>query len=312
MESYSLKVPEGRWEDLLNFMKYYGIKENVPFDNGVIKLLIRGYYIALDINSVEMEKQKKEMIEEYISTYYDEDTVAYARIDKDDYIEIKELLRHEFDRIVRDISKEDYLDIVTSSSKVYDSVYFRDLIIENFKFKEFFEKTAKVGFAPNDEVIYKGDIFTDLTDNIDSFHSMNSSYDENAEMVSRIASLTNSNIIKYSKGIILSNACTEVVIYDNTDIALSNYVVKDRTKKRMNIIGNKERIYIADLYDKLSDEKKEKLAEEKKEDLFGPETSMFYQFCVRYAFDENNFKEDKDEFNRILGNLIQANKYVRK
>ena len=312
MESYSLKVPESRWEELLKLMDYYGIKDNVPFDNGVTKILVKGLFIALDINSEAMEKQKNNMIDEYISTYYDDSTVAFVRVDKDDYIEIKELLKYEFDRIVRNISKEEYLNIIFGTKKTYDGVFFRDLILDNFDIKKYFERVANVGFSNSGEVIYKGDVVTNLTDNIEGFHSEESSYEENAELINRIAALTSAFIGKYNRDIVLSNACSEVVLYDNTDIALSNYVVNDNAKRRMNIIGNKERVYISDIYDFLSEESKDRLEDEEQCVKYGPETTRFYNFCRRYAYDECNFKEDQDEFNRILSNKISANRISRK
>ena len=312
MESYSLKVPENRWTDLLLLMDKYGIKDNVLFENGVVKVLIRGLYIALDVDSEAMEKQKDTMVDEYIDTYYDENTSTCVRIDKDDYIEIKELLKYEFDKIVRSIDKEEFLDIIYGSKKKYDSVFFRDLILDNFDVREYFEKNANVGFSKAGEVIFNGNVVTSLTDNIDTYHSEKSSYEENATLINSIAELTGAHIGKYSRDIVLSNRCTHVVIYDSYDIALSNYVVNDNVKKRMNVIGNKDRVYIADLYDKLSEESKTKLAEERNEENYGPTTKMFYQFCLRYAYDENNFKENKDEFDRILGNLVRAHKYVIK
>ncbi len=312
MKSYLLRIQDNKHDDFVRFMNDYEIVENHMFNNGIIKILVNENCVALEIDSEKMQNIILGMIDEYAKQNFTENTATCIRVDKDDYIEIKELLRHEFDRIIRSISKDDYLKIIKGSRRVYDSTFFKNLILSKFSVTDYFERVANVGFTCDGNVIYRGDVLTNLTDAIDEFSYP--LFDENAAIINRLANLAGVFISQYNKDIILNNACTEIVIYDNYDIALSNYVVNDNTKKRMNEIGNKEVVYVADIYDSLSEESRSKIDEEERESStnYGPETTKFYKLCERYAHNESNFKENPDEFNRLLSNLVYANRLTKK
>ena len=311
VEEIKLVIPMKNIDKLHEFMRLNEIRNNAYYRLSTVTVFISDNKVTLKIRHDQMEEEKKILISNFIKDV-DVKNSQFVIIDESgNKKNVEDLLTLEFDKILADISKNEFLNIIVRENPSDIRNYFRKIIEGKFKEKEFFTKEAGAEFSPKTgELVNAGNLM--VNDNCESYgYFCGTVFEETIDLFNSLEQLSETYFSNYSINEILKIALINYEMDHVVERAITLYCKDARNRLDNMTLNNVKNIYLSDIYYHLNKNTRTKLAEEIDYPKMGDTMLKFYNLCKKYCVNEDNFKNNVSAFYSMIDFEINFDDSIR-